>query len=74
MFFDETRESEAKTICAHCPVKRDCLAFVNRLEGSGKPPMPGVWGGMNWADRVNWRKRTRAARYRERQREKEFKL
>ena len=40
------REAAAKQVCAHCPVKRECLDHA--LE-SGEPY--GVWGGMSEGER-----------------------
>ena len=42
----EARESEAKSICARCPVKDRCLAFAL----STREPH-GIWGGMNESER-----------------------
>lgn len=40
------RESRAKSICAECSVRRDCLAFA--LE-TREPH--GIWGGLNEIER-----------------------
>jgi WhiB family redox-sensing transcriptional regulator len=38
----DRREAKAKSICARCPVRVDCLDYALRI----KEPH-GVWGGMN---------------------------
>ena len=42
----ESREGEAKQICAICPVLREC-----RAHALGTPEIFGVWGGLSEADR-----------------------
>lgn len=42
----EDRERRAKTICASCPVRRDCLDFALSI----REPH-GIWGGLNEAER-----------------------
>jgi len=42
----ESREREAKAICATCPVKEPCLKYAIRI----REPH-GVWGGRNEAER-----------------------
>jgi len=42
----ESREGEAKQICAICPVLREC-----RAHALGTPELFGVWGGLSEADR-----------------------
>jgi WhiB family redox-sensing transcriptional regulator len=41
-----TRESEAKRICADCPVRRECLEYALRVRESF-----GIWGGLNETER-----------------------
>jgi WhiB family transcriptional regulator, redox-sensing transcriptional regulator len=42
----EIRESQAKAICASCPVRRSCLEYALRI----REPH-GIWGGLNEAER-----------------------
>jgi WhiB family transcriptional regulator, redox-sensing transcriptional regulator len=42
----EARESEAKSICASCSVRRACLDYALRI----REPH-GIWGGLNEAER-----------------------
>jgi WhiB family transcriptional regulator, redox-sensing transcriptional regulator len=42
----ETREHEAKSICARCTVREDCLEFALRV----REPH-GIWGGLTEAER-----------------------
>jgi len=40
------RESAAKSICADCPVRRECLDYALRV----REPI-GIWGGLNETER-----------------------
>lgn len=40
------REQRAKTICAGCSVRKDCLAYALRI----REPH-GIWGGLNESER-----------------------
>ena len=40
------REHRAKTICARCPVRVDCLEYAIRIREDH-----GVWGGLNESER-----------------------
>lgn len=42
----EARESQAKAICAACPVRKPCLAYALRI----REPH-GIWGGLNEVER-----------------------
>jgi WhiB family redox-sensing transcriptional regulator len=42
----EAREARAKSICAACAVRRDCLDYAVRI----REPH-GIWGGLNEAER-----------------------
>lgn len=42
----EARESQAKSICATCPVRKPCLAYAVRI----REPH-GIWGGLNEVER-----------------------
>ena len=42
----ELREARAKTICAQCPVRAECLDFALRI----REPH-GIWGGLTEAER-----------------------
>ena len=42
----EARESQAKSICASCPVRKPCLAYALRI----REPH-GIWGGLNEVER-----------------------
>ena len=44
----ELREARAKTICADCPVRAECLDFALRI----REPH-GIWGGRTEAERRN---------------------
>lgn len=56
---DEQRQ-EALRICAGCPVRAACLAYVQPM-----PPQSGIWGGTTEEDRIRDRRRRAAARARE---------
>ena len=42
----EARETQAKSICATCPVRKPCLAYALRI----REPH-GIWGGLNEVER-----------------------
>jgi WhiB family redox-sensing transcriptional regulator len=42
----EAREASAKSICAQCSVRRDCLDYAIRI----REPH-GIWGGLNELER-----------------------
>lgn len=42
----EAREAQAKTICARCPVRDECLEYALR----NREPH-GIWGGLNESER-----------------------
>lgn len=42
----EARESQAKSICATCPVRKPCLEYALRI----REPH-GIWGGLNEVER-----------------------
>lgn len=42
----EAREAKAKSICASCAVRRECLDYALRI----REPH-GIWGGLNEAER-----------------------
>lgn len=42
----EAREAVAKAICAHCPVREDCLEYALRIREAH-----GIWGGLNEMER-----------------------
>ena len=42
----EARESQAKSICASCPVRKPCLQYALRI----REPH-GIWGGLNEVER-----------------------
>ncbi|MEO6120969.1 MAG: WhiB family transcriptional regulator [Acidimicrobiales bacterium] len=42
----ENRERRAKSICATCPVRKDCLDFAVRIR-----EQHGIWGGLNEQER-----------------------
>lgn len=46
IFFDWKRVAEAKTICATCPVKEQCLEFAIKND-----ERDGVWGGLTAKER-----------------------
>ena len=53
----EARESEAKAVCASCPVREECLTYA--LSHSVRY---GLWGGLNEAERsLERRRRARKA-------------
>lgn len=41
-----TRERRAKSICASCPVRIECLEYAVRIQESH-----GIWGGLNELER-----------------------
>jgi WhiB family transcriptional regulator, redox-sensing transcriptional regulator len=58
IFFDPTVRSErrAKSICAQCPVRVDCLAYALSVRTEF-----GVWGGLNGRERSSLLRRSRRA-------------
>jgi WhiB family transcriptional regulator, redox-sensing transcriptional regulator len=56
----DERQEEALRICATCPVRIACLAYVRSM-----PPQPGIWGGTTEDDRIRERRRQTAARARD---------
>lgn len=56
----DERQEEALRICATCPVRVACLAYVRSM-----PPQPGIWGGTTEDDRIRERRRQTAARARD---------
>ncbi len=60
LFYPEVGEpgTEAKAVCAKCPVRSECLAFaLDNREGDG------IWGGVSSKKRMNMRRgRPRGAR------------
>jgi WhiB family transcriptional regulator, redox-sensing transcriptional regulator len=56
IFFDPTTRAErrAKSICAQCPVRLDCLACALTVRAEF-----GVWGGMNVKERTSLLRRSR---------------
>jgi WhiB family redox-sensing transcriptional regulator len=55
----DDRRQEALRICAACPVRAACLAYVMSM-----PPQPGIWGGMTEDQRNQARGRRFASRAR----------
>ena len=54
---EEERQREALRICASCPVRAACLAYVLSM-----PPQHGIWGGTTEDNRAQDRRRRAAAR------------
>jgi WhiB family redox-sensing transcriptional regulator len=48
--------AEAKSLCARCPVRRECLDFARTHE-----PIDGIWGGTTPEERQRERRRERRA-------------
>ena len=48
----EARESEARAVCASCPVRSECLAYALRHS-----VRYGIWGGLNEPERSLERRR-----------------
>ena len=48
----EIRERKAKSICASCPVRVQCLDYA-----IGRPEKYGTWGGLNEEERASERRR-----------------
>lgn len=38
---------EARRICAHCPVRNDCLGYAMDVEQESGNQLIGVWGGLS---------------------------
>jgi WhiB family transcriptional regulator, redox-sensing transcriptional regulator len=55
IFFDPTARAErrAKSICAQCPVRLDCLAYALSVRAEF-----GVWGGLNGKERGSMLRRS----------------
>lgn len=56
VFYDPAKTTEAKSICKHCPVRKECLEFA--LEDDAKRSFDysvifGVWGGMTARERCD---------------------
>ncbi|MDJ0385084.1 WhiB family transcriptional regulator [Streptomyces sp. G-G2] len=47
----EDRDAAAKRVCAHCPVRRDCLEHALRAQ-----EVFGVWGGLTEDERRDMRR------------------
>ena len=65
MFFPGKGENgtDAKAICAMCPVKAACIDSVMRAEGlGGLQHRHGVWGGLNPTERLELSKTWRFKR------------
>jgi len=45
LWFDDA--DAARRICAHCPVRNDCLDYAMRAEESSGIQLIGVWGGLS---------------------------
>lgn len=55
---DSFRRQVARTVCAGCPVRAECLAdSLDREYG----PLPGVWAGLTQHDREMLARRRRAS-------------
>jgi WhiB family redox-sensing transcriptional regulator len=48
----EIRERKAKSVCADCPVRAQCLNYA-----LSRPEKYGVWGGLNEEERAGERRR-----------------
>ena len=48
----EIRERKAKTVCASCPVRSECLTYA-----ISRPEKYGTWGGLNEEERASERRR-----------------
>ncbi|MFB4280805.1 WhiB family transcriptional regulator [Nonomuraea sp. MTCD27] len=48
----DMRERRAKTVCAGCPVRRECLTYA-----LSRPEKYGTWGGLNEEERASERRR-----------------
>lgn len=57
LFFDDACTDAAKTICAACPVREECLEHALRL-----PERYGVWGGATVEERRGIRRRRNPGR------------
>ena len=59
LFFSEDRAGirAAKSICAVCPVREECLRYA--LE---RPDLDGIWGGTTTSERRQLRRRARSNR------------
>ncbi len=44
---DVAAETEAKRICARCPIRLECLALAQRTQH-----LDGIWGGLTSAERT----------------------
>jgi WhiB family redox-sensing transcriptional regulator len=55
IFFDPTARAErrAKSICAQCPVRLECLAYALSVRAEF-----GVWGGLNGKERSSMLRRS----------------
>jgi WhiB family transcriptional regulator, redox-sensing transcriptional regulator len=53
VFFPQGPSRAARTYCATCPVRVDCLAFA-----MARPDLRGIWGGLTAAQRENRRRTT----------------
>lgn len=48
----EIRESQAKGVCAGCPLRLECLDEALQTQ-----VRYGIWGGLNWDERLRERRR-----------------
>lgn len=56
LWFPDTGEhaTQARAICAGCPVRTDCRDYAIAAEEQG-----GIWGGMGRDERLEWKRRQR---------------
>jgi WhiB family redox-sensing transcriptional regulator len=48
----DSREKEAKQVCASCPVRKQCLDHA-----LAAPERSGIWGGLNEVERIAMQRR-----------------
>ena len=58
LFFDHTRENEAKEYCNGCRARNECLEYALTVVDATQPDrlLFGVWGGMNGSERAKVRR------------------
>lgn len=54
LFYTDSRADQAKQVCADCPVRPECLAYVQAVQPPGSWDH-GVWGGTDKAERARMR-------------------
>lgn len=50
--YKRTTVTELKELCSHCPVKTECRAYIDTMEGSSYKDTWGIWAGETASERI----------------------